>query len=284
MRNTISLFLLLALAAVFAPPAKAQSEPAMAGPPKVLQIIREEVKPGKTFQHSAHEAQWTRAMVNAKFDTPLLALVSATGPNEAWFVAGYDSFAAYEKDGDRMMKNAAMRSIMENNTSKETDYVQDARLILARYRPDLSYRPDFQIGEYRYFNVNTVRVRLGQDVTDFYKQLNDARTQANLDDHFVVYQVISGAPVGTLLAFRPIKSLAAYDEPPNATVQDAMKNLGEMAGKVLLSVEPRTFEFAPAMSSMPPEVVAANPSFWKPKPAPMKAAVVPAAKKEADKK
>lgn len=277
MRKTTLLLLLFALVV----PLLAQDKPN--GPPKVLQIIREEVKPGKAFLHTAHETQWTRAMVNAKFDTPLLALTSTSGENEAWFIAGYETFAAYEADADRMMKNASMRSIMESNTAKETDYVQDARVMLARYRPDLSYRPDFQVGEYRYFNVNTLRVRLGQDITEFYKTLNDARTQANLDDHFVVYQVMSGAPAGTYLAFRPIKSLAAFDAPPNTTVQDAMKNLGETASKVLMSVELRTFEFAPAMSSMPAEVVAANPSFWKPKMMAPKT-MVPAAKKEAEKK
>lgn len=274
MRKTMLLMLLCALVT----PLVAQEN---RQPPKVLQIIRESVKPGKAYMHTAHEAQWTRAMVNAKFDTPLLAMTTTTGPSEAWFIAPYDSFAAFEKDGDRMMKNAAMRSIMETNTAKESDYVEESRTMLARYRDDLSYNPNFNFGEYRYFVVNTVRARIGQDIGDLYKPLNEARKSANLDDHFVMYQVISGAPGGTFLVFRPLKSLAAMDAPPNTAMQDATRDLhlGDIAGKVFQSTESRIYEFAPAMSSVSPDIVASNPSFWKPKPMGMKAEV-PAAKKE----
>lgn len=274
--------LLTLLLCVLALPLAAQEK--MQGPPKIIEIIRESVKPGKAYVHTAHEAQWTRAMVNAKFDTPMLAMTATTGPNEAWFLEGYESFAAFEKDSERLAKNASMRSIMETNTARESDYVEESRTMLARYRDDLSYNPNFNLGEYRYFMVNTIRTRTGQDVADFYKPLNEARKSANMEQHFAMYQVISGAPGGTFLVFRPLKSLAEMDAPPNTAMQDATRDLhlGDIAGKVFQNTESRIYEFSPQMSAMPAEVVAANPAFWKPKPMMMKAEV-PAAKKEPEK-
>lgn len=292
MRKTGIVCLLFALALSLVTPAVAQMDKTGAsGPPPLIQIIREDVKPGRMYMHTQHEAAWTRAMINAKFDTPLLAMTSVTGANEAWFIAPYASYAAFEKDADRLMGNANMRTIMETNTAKESEYVQDSRTMLAAYRENLSYHPNFKVGEYRYFSINTVRARIGQDIADLYKPLNENRERANLDEHFVVFQVISGAPSGTYLVFRPLKSLADMDAPPNQTLQDANRDakLGDIAAKVFMSTEPRIFAFAPEMSSVTPDVVALNPTFWKPKPMMAKKAAAagaetPAAKKEADKK
>src|SRR5713226_7208291 len=59
-------------------------EQAPSGPPKVLQIFREEVKPGKAPAHEKVEAGWPRAFANASSPTHYIAMVSVTGPSEAW--------------------------------------------------------------------------------------------------------------------------------------------------------------------------------------------------------
>ena len=73
-------------------------EKAPSGPPKVIQIIREEVKPGKGAAHEKVEVGWPRAFANAKSPTHYLAMTSVTGPSEAWFVTGFNSLAAWEAD------------------------------------------------------------------------------------------------------------------------------------------------------------------------------------------
>src|SRR6188474_2808740 len=67
-------------------------------PPKVLQIFREVVKPGHSAAHATTEAGWPAAFSKANAPGNYIALTSVSGPNEAWFITGYDSFAAYEKD------------------------------------------------------------------------------------------------------------------------------------------------------------------------------------------
>src|SRR5215218_5039982 len=77
-------------------------------PPKVLQIFRETVKPGHSAAHANTEAGWPAAFAKADAPGHYLALTSTSGPNEAWFITGYESFAAYEKDNAGIEANAAL--------------------------------------------------------------------------------------------------------------------------------------------------------------------------------
>ena len=93
------ILVLLAVFALLACPVMvlAQAEE-MQGPPKILEIIREDSKPGKTTAHRKHEARWTQAVVKADPKTPhMLTISSVTGPDEDWFMMGFDNFAQFEK-------------------------------------------------------------------------------------------------------------------------------------------------------------------------------------------
>lgn len=264
------------------------------GPPKVLNIIREEVKTGKNFAHDQNETAWLQAFVKAKYTTPMLTISAVTGPAEEWFLVGYDSFASLEKMNEEMAKNAAWRNINMTYGSKEADLISDSRTITARFRPEYSYKPNINVGEYKYFAVNVIRFRLGEDIDAYYKAINGAREKASLDTHVAVYSVNSGMPAGTVISFTPIKSMAEWDSPPNEAYQAALKDIGwsQMVAKAILNVDPRLYAFTPEQSNPSKEMVAANPEFWKPKAAMAKKAaatgqVTAAAKKEtkaADKK
>jgi hypothetical protein len=239
----------------------------MSGPPKVLYIVREDVKPGKNYAHSQHEAAWTQALVKANYGTHMLAVSSVTGPAQEWFLVGFDSFADLEKDSQQMEKNAALRNIMQEYSVKEADYVSEARTVTARYQPQLSYEPNFNLGEYKYFTIGILRMKMGHDAADIVNIVNTARKKADMDQHLVCFEVNSGMPAGTYLFFSPVKSLAKWDEPPNKAYQEALKeaNFMSTAEKDVASYEVRLFAFEPKASSMPQEVTSADPEFWHPK-------------------
>ena len=79
-------------------------------PPNVLQIYREIVKPGHTLGHAKTEAGWPAAFGKANWPSHYFALTSVSGPNEAWFISAWDSFASYEKDGQAVEANAALQA------------------------------------------------------------------------------------------------------------------------------------------------------------------------------
>jgi len=292
MRKTIGscmvlLMMLLGMAAI------AQEKSSMS-PPKVLSIGREEVKVGKGAAHIKYETEWTQAMLRAKYPTPVLAITSITGPSEAWWLTGFDSFAAWEKDAKLSDPGTALAAVNDKFSAGDAEYTSGGRSIVAVYREDLSYNPVAKIGEMRYFRVRTTRVRPGQGAAfaDLLKLVNAARTKAGItDEHTAVYQVVSGAPNGTFLSFNPIKSAAELDAPPNQAYRDALGDAGrakinELVGKAIGGSDDTLFAFNPSMSNPSPAMVADDPGFWKPKAtmakktaAPAKDAVVPTAKK-----
>jgi hypothetical protein len=267
--------------------AQTQQHEINSGPPKILSIIREDSKPGKTRAHRNHEAAWTQAFIHAGGFPYSLTVSSVTGPDEDWFMTGFETFAALEKFNDTFDRNPAYQKIMDTYAPKESDFVSETRTIVARYHPEMSYKPEFELGEYKYFNVLMVRYKVGSSPEEVAKIVAAARQKANPDYHSVAYEVTSGMPLGTYLYFTPVKTLATWDEPPNKAYGEALKEGGfyESVAKTVQSVESRLFGFNPKLSYMPESVTKLNPSFWNPQPvmakAPAAKSTKPAAKKEA---
>lgn len=242
------------------------------GPPKVLQIIREDVKVGKAAGHVKVEAGYVSAFQKAKWPTHYLAAASMTGPSEAWFFVPYDSFEAWEKDSQATEKNAALTAELDKLSEQDTAYINNSRSIVVVYRPDLSYRPAVNLGEYRYFEVDAVRVRLGhgEDFNKLAKVQIEAHEKLNIDEHWAAFEVVEGMPSGTILFFTPMKSLKQADSDHGKQVREAMgeenaKKFEQFGREGIISDESNLFAFSPRMSYVTEQTIAADPSFWKPK-------------------
>jgi hypothetical protein len=294
MKKYFPLLFAVSLVLSAAAAAWAQTSPAApAGPPRVLQIYREEVKVGKGAAHEKFETNFVRAFAKAKWPTHYLAIATITGPSEAWFLTGYDSFDAWEKDRQAGEKAAALMTELDQLGEKDAEFLTGGRSLAAIYRPDLSYRPGVNVYQMRYFSVTTVRVRAGhfQDFEELRKLENAAHEKANVDEHFAVFQVISGAPGGTFLIFAPYKSLTEFDAYPvkhgkayeDAVGEEGRKKERELASAAIFSSENYVFAFSPKMSYPRPETIAADPDFWAPKPKKAAAKPAAAAEKEAAK-
>ena len=126
--------------------------------------------------------------------------------------------------------------------------------------------------------ATTTRIRPGHDAqyAEYVQKLvNVAREKAKVDKlHVATFQVVSGAPGGTYLIFRPLKSLAEFDDPIAVRVRASMgddmrKDADKAVSEAVLSSEISTYAFAPGMSYVEKEFAAADPGFWNPKPAMM---------------
>jgi hypothetical protein len=149
--------------------------------------------------------------------------------------------------------------------------------VLARYDEELSYRPNFNIGEYRYFMVDTVHVKPGhsEHFGNIRKMINAAHEKAGIDEHMIVYSALAGAPFGTYIVFQPVKSLKEFDGMTKThgkgsayqeTIGDeGRKKLDEFNLNALNKYERNWVAFSPEMSYMPADVVATAPDFWTPK-------------------
>jgi hypothetical protein len=259
-------------------------------PPAMIQIYREEVKPGKTSLHVKSEAAFLRDFKGAKLTPNYTALATITGPDEAWFITRYDNYASFGKDLTAQDKSPA-RAGMDKDLIADGELLSRSSSIVARYRADLSYRPGVNIPLTRYFNVSIVRVRPGHipDYEDSRKIIKAAHEKAALKYNYSVYQVISGMPAGTFLVMSYGKTLADFDAATeihgkaydDAIGDDGRKKLNENASAGTIGVDNMILAVDPRMSNPDKATIDADPAFWAPKPAApaMKPAAADAPKK-----
>lgn len=274
-RSLLSLFFLI----LFASPALAQETPPM-GPPKVLLIVREEIKPGMMSAHARHSADFVQVFNQLNTSNHRIAMVPVAGnENEVLYITAAQSFAEIEtlnRSTDQKMgsANGPMRVKLDALEKEAPGMHAAMRDMLAVYRPDLSFNPGVNIAQMRYFTVTTTRIRPGFDsvyVENIQKVINVARNKAKADElHVAVFQVVSGAPGGTYLIFRPMKSLAELDNPVGMKVRAAMsddqrKDADKAVRESVMFSEVSTYAFAPSMSYVDKEFAARDAAFWSPK-------------------
>lgn len=269
--------IMLMLACYSAGLAQERSQP---GPPRVVLIVREDIKPGMMAAHSKHSANYASIFNRLQTPNHRIALVPVAGSeNEVMYVNGGDSFAEIEKinqETDKRMAtlNASMQVEM-NRLDKEAPALHAGmRDILAVFRSELSYNPSVVLPTMRYIAVTTVRIRPGQEdvYADYVKNLiNAARDKAKAELHIAAFQVVAGTPGTTIMFFRPMKSLAEYDLRVGPRVREAMsddqkKKADKMAGDSVMFSETSIYAMNPGMSYVDKEFAALDPGFWNPKP------------------
>jgi len=241
--------------------------------PKVLLIDREMVKFGKDSGHAKNEAAFAKAAGLAKTPDHYLAVTTMSGPSEAWFLVGFDSYAEWQK-ANEYDDQPKVEAVLDPLVEKDADYVSDSDQVVATYNDKWSYKPDMNIAEMRYFEVETIRLRQGheKDWEDLVALYQATAAKANVDEHDIFFEARYGAPEGTLYIFTPRKSLAdldaamgagkAFDE---ALGPDGQKKLAELEAAAIASDSTTLVRFSPEMSYPPEEWVKFDPSFWKPK-------------------
>jgi hypothetical protein len=250
---------------------------AQSGPPKVLAIFREDIKAGRGAAHEKVEAGYVRAAQRAKWPVNYIAMTSVYGGSDAWFVTGYESFAALQKDHENAEKNTQYTADNERMDALDAEFRTGQRGFVCVLNEELSYGGALDISQMRFFSVNTVRVRPGhdQEYRDARKIIVDALKKANSDSHSAFYSVSAGMPSGTYLVITPRKSLAELDPNPAMakSIQDAIggdntkKRLKLIADSVI-STETTIYAFSPRMSYVPKEWAKTGGDFWTPKPPP----------------
>lgn len=253
--------------------------PEQSGPPKVLLIVREEIKAGMMGSHTRHSADFVSIFNQLQTPNHRIALVPVAGnENEVVYINPGNSFADIETVAnatDKKMSslNGMMKTKMDG-LDKEAPAMHSAmRDIMAVYRPELSFNPGVDIATMRYFTITTIRIRPGFDgkYQDYVKGIaNVARDKAKINNfHVAVYQVVTGAPNGTYMVFRPMKSLSEMDENIGAKVRAAMsedmrKDADKAVAESVIMSESATYAFAPRMSYVDKQFAARDQGFWAP--------------------
>jgi hypothetical protein len=252
------------------------------GPPKVLVIMREYLKPGRAgSMHEKTESAFVRAMSAAKWPTHYFAMDSLSGPSRSLFLVGYPSFEAWEKDNLATQKNATLSAAMDRASIADSDLLTSYESSTSVYREDMSLRAPVNIAQMRYFEITQFVVRPGheREFEALAKMYVDGYGKAVPDAHWATFERQYGASTGAstgdvFIVINPMKSLAEVDSSfadskkfGSSMSENEKKKLSELSAASIESVQTNLFAFNPKESYPDPEWIKAD-SFWKPKAAP----------------
>ncbi len=265
----------------------------------MLVVTREQFRPGNMAAHNKQIPAFYALFEKAKVGAARLGLVPVSGDqNHLLYLEGYPSAADMEattkKMDDVMGGSPALQAETGRSGPPRVISLHESQTVMhAILRADLSYHPNTreQTGRARYFNYTLLRVNIGRgaDWADYTKQTNAAREKAGLDEHTMVYQVLSGAPAGTFLILSTARSLSELDDAVKGNAARNQKLTAALGGESvvrerrkmlaeLIAQQSTTLYAIDRATSRPrPEFVTADPDFWKPKEMPK---AVPAPKKK----
>ena len=268
---------MLPLAAVLAPLLNAQNAPDD-GPPKVLVIHREYLKPGKGGKlHDRSESAFVHAFAEAKSPYHYFALDSLSGPSRSLFLFSYSSFADWEKETAAISSNPALSAKVDQASLMDGDLLASYDAAAMMLRPDLSLNKG-SIDGTRYFEITVFVVKPGHvhDFTELAKLYIDTYRKVAPETHWDTFEVMYGSPLPAaaggevFLVFNLMKSLAETDK----SIQDSdkfaselgpsgMQKVSELTAASVAASSTNLFAINPRMSNPPAEWVKREPGFWK---------------------
>jgi hypothetical protein len=242
-------------------------------PPDILQIYTDPVKPGKLAEYNKIENEAAHACSRAN-TWPYLAMQAITGPQEVWFVSGFDSYAAMEKSAEPFVRNASLAADLGRLMEAKTNLVSDPHTIFLRYRDDLSRNGGLVRPQTRFYSVTMAKIHPGHEheYEESQRLIRGVRERAGAVDNRAVYQVLSGIPDNTYITFSPHRSfrdvatsldgLLDYDD----LDENVRHRLRELLSASVSTTETYIFSVSPAMSNPAGEWIADDPDFWRSSP------------------
>lgn len=265
----------------------AQETPTM---PKVLQITREVIKPGKAGAiHDRSESNFVQAMARAKWPTHYIAMNSLSGRSRALYITGYASFDAWEKDNKAVDKNATLSAELDRDSVTDGELLDETDEVVLYYDEDTSYRPNPDLSQARYLEISVFKIKPGhgKDWDELVKLVIDTHKKAGTSAHWATYELAYGGG-DEYVIFSADKSLSEIDtgfaedkQFRDALGEEGARRFHELSESTIESADSELFQINPRQSYVPDEWIKADPEFWKPKPAMAPAAKPAAAPKPA---
>lgn len=252
--------------------AVAQNNGGISVPPKVLVINREILKPGKGgAAHQKTESAFVRAMAAAKDTTYYLGMDAISGASRSLFFTGYDSFADWEKEALAEQKNGALSAALDRAAVADGDLLQTYETSMYVLRDDFSLNPGTELAHDRYFEIGVYHVKPGheEDWDAIMKLVKDASAKVP-DAQWAMYERVYGGSQNYFIYITPLKTASEIDRNfangpkfVEAMGKEGMKKLDELLATSVDQAETNLFALNPSISYVGPEMIKADPTFWK---------------------
>lgn len=244
------------------------------GPPKILVIEREVLKPGKDgAAHEKTEAAFVRALAASKSKTRYFGMTSMSGPSRALFFFGYPSLEAWGATEDANDKDAVLSAALDRANEADGDLLSEFAETAWSRRDDLSLNTHDLRGA-RYMEITQFKIRDGHmhEWNELVKLAMQGYKKGVPDASWVMFEQVYGTEGHGFIVLTPLKSLAESDHELTtdkgfaaALGEEGMKNIETLSAACIESQQTNLFHFNPKMSYPPERWIEAEPEFWKPK-------------------
>jgi hypothetical protein len=254
----------------------AAAQDASATPPKVLQITREWIKPGKAgMAHDKSEAAFVSLMNKGKLQGHYVALNSMSGKSRALYIARYPSFEAWEADNKIFGKNPALNAEFDRAATADGELLDGLDTAVFTYSEEMSYHPRPDLSHARYYQINVFHVRPGhiKEWRQAVKMYQEACDKANNGAHWGMYELAYGGDGGTFMALSHRSSMKEIDEIIAGDKKfveamggpEGMQKFDEVFSQAVDSSHAELFSINPKQSYADEQWIKGDPDFWKPK-------------------
>jgi hypothetical protein len=269
------IFLLLSLAFVGMMPAQESADVAKSGPPKFLNMVHHELKPGKIGAYDELESSIARVYNRESIPVFWVELESLTGPSEVLYLNLFDSPEEMARAVDALSAGLAAHPelaqmqdrLLQDNTSSGTT-------VLAVLRDDMGYRANtIDFSKMHILRLSTVFAHPGYERAFMETEwsLSEASEKVHAQAAWAVYQVVGGLPQPAFVIVTPMRSLQDMndvfdtDQTLRKTQGGALEqHLQELARVAYGTSDTRLFIVGQKMSHVSKAFAAGDPEFWAP--------------------
>lgn len=256
----------------------AQDDAGVNGPPKILVIQREFLKPGKAGSlHDKSESAFVAAMKAAKSTDHYFGMTSLSGPSRALYFAGYSSYASWEAAAKTVEHNRTLSAALDRASIADGDLLTSYEQSIWEYNKDLSLNDQSGLGNMRYMELTLYKIKPGHrkewnELVAMYKKAMADVPSA----HWATFEMAFGGTDREFLVATAMKSASEIDQQDADSDKfvasmgaDGMKKIADLTAEAVESSGSSLYMFNPKMSYPPEEWVKADPGFWSPKTEPM---------------
>ncbi len=255
--------------------AQAEDFPNLAGtPPKLLLVVHQEFRSGKTNERRKIEVGISRACDQLAVPNSWIDLESISGPTEALFFDPFDSFEQLDTAIAEWGRIFATRPELARMQEELQALIVAERTIIAVRRDDLGYRPQsIDFSKARFMRVLEVRLNPGHegDFVEAFRTLSHAYETIKATTPWVVYQVNVGMPSPTFIVFLPMRALKQNDDLLDwrrslrqVEGDEAAQRSDQIAREAYLSTESNLYALSPETSHVSKELADGDRDFWSP--------------------
>jgi hypothetical protein len=285
-RNCLTSLLILLLAAAFVCTAQAQDSAAETSnqasnqasnpaPPKFLNMIHQELKPGRIGAYDELETSIARIYNREAIPVFWVELESITGPAEVLYLNLFDSSEEMATAMSALSAGlAAHPELAQMQDRLLQENITNATTVLGVRRDDLGYRAKtIDFSKMRALRLSTVFAHPGYERAFMETEwsMSEASEKLHAQAAWAVYEVVGGLPEPAFVIVTPMQSLQEVGElfeTSQALRQNEggvlQQHLQELARVAFGTSDTRLFSVGQKMSHVSKKFAAGDAEFWAP--------------------